>query len=86
MARRKVVSVSVSVDYNPDARVVVDALKKLEIPIGRAGGQILAWAAAHLTAPVMRAPAYNPITPPDVEGEETFGMTAEQMSDLLDDF
>lgn len=79
MARRKIISISVS-EQNADAVVVMRALAERNIRLTRCGGQLLAWAAAHLTAP-------PPIPAPEVPlEEETFGMSTSDLHALLDDF
>lgn len=72
--RRTVVSVSVS-PRNRDAAVVAEALAELGIPLTHGGGQILAWAAAHLTAPPPM-----PVEPPE---DDVFGVDFDAR---LDDF
>lgn len=73
--RRTVVSVSVS-PRNRDAAIVAEALAELGIPLTHGGGQILAWAAAHLTAP-------PPMPPVLSEEDDVFGV---DLDACLDDF
>lgn len=72
--RRTVVSVSVS-PRNKDAAIVAEALAELGIPLTHGGGQILAWAAAHLSAP--------PVVPVLPEEDDVFGV---DLDACLDDF
>lgn len=78
--KRTVVSVSMS-ELNQNAVIVMTALRARDIKLSRCGGQLLAWAAAYLTAP---PPAQTTPAPP-IE-QELFGMSTDELDSLLDDF
>ena len=77
--RRTVVSVSVSL-RNPDAAIIAAALAARGIALTHGGGQILAWAAAYLTAPPPTPAACAP------NEDDLFGMSQGDLDARLDDF